>query len=72
MPRERPPVTCALHKSHYGWARGGGQMEGILLDTVNLICLFKKKAKRKATRVSENDFGPRQLLGKDVQGTAGS
>ena len=59
MPRDRLPVTYALHKSHCGWAGGGGQMEGVLLDTVNLICLFKKKkAKRKATRVSENDFGP--------------
>ena len=59
MPRDRPPVTYVSHKSHYGWAGGGGQMEGVLLDTVDLIRLFKKKkAKRKATRVSENDFGP--------------
>ena len=46
MPRDRPPVTYALHKSHCGWAGGGGQMEGVLLDTVNLICLSKKKKKR--------------------------
>lgn len=47
MPRDHPPVTCALHKSHYGWAGGGGQMEGVLLDTVSLICLLKKKKRQR-------------------------
>ena len=47
MPRDRPPVTYVSHKSHYGWAGGGGQMEGVLLDTVDLIRLFKKKKRHR-------------------------
>ena len=40
-------MTYVSHKSHYGWAGGGGQMEGVLLDTVDLIRLFKKKKRQR-------------------------
>lgn len=33
-------------------ARGRGQMEGVLLDTVSLICLLKKKRQREKQHVS--------------------
>ena len=40
-------------ESHYGWVGGKGKMEGVLPDTINLICLFKKnKRQREEQHVS--------------------
>lgn len=59
------PAACDLCLSSeplwLGGAGRGWKMEGVLLDTINLICLLKKKKKRQREKQhvsAKDDFGP--------------